>query len=110
MSCYSQMSRFVWIKTTRVLELVITTFKRNVRTVCICRIIAFQLSINSIKCIGSCLLVIRAENLAKMAKSDAKQKNISAAFKAQEFKAYFYDNGGKMFCQSCDVVVDQVTK
>ena len=36
---------------------------------------------------------------AKKSKSDAKQRNISAAFSAQEFKALFYDSGGKIVLQ-----------
>ena len=47
---------------------------------------------------------------AKKPKNHAKQGNIFAAFLFQEFKAYFYDSGAKMFCKSYNVVVDQVTK
>ena len=43
-------------------------------------------------------------------KSDAEQGNISAAFRAQDFKSYFYDSDGKMFCKSCNVVVEHTRK
>ena len=52
----------------------------------------------------------KSQSHTKKPKSDAKQGNISAAFRVQEFKAYFYDSVGKMFCKSCNVVVDHTRK
>ena len=49
-------------------------------------------------------------SLAKKPKSDTKQGDISAAFRTLEFKAYFYDSGRKMFCKSCNVVMDHIRK
>ena len=47
---------------------------------------------------------------SKKMKKDAKQGNISAAFRAQEFKTHFYESGGKLFCKTCNVVVDHTRK
>ena len=41
----------------------------------------------------------------------AKQGNVSAAQRAREYASgKFYESGGKLFCRSCNVVVDHVRK
>ena len=40
----------------------------------------------------------------------AKQGDISAAWRAQEFGSHFYESGGKLFCKPCNTVVDYARK
>ena len=49
-------------------------------------------------------------NPSKKPKPSAKQGDVSAAFRAQEFGRNFYDSGGKMFCKPCNTVVDHTRK
>ena len=35
---------------------------------------------------------------------------ISASFRAQEFGEFFYESGGKLFCKSCNLVIDHHQK
>ena len=46
----------------------------------------------------------------KKPKSCAKQGDVSAAYRAQEFDSNFYESGGKLFCKPCNVVVNHVRK
>ena len=46
----------------------------------------------------------------KKPKVSSKQGVISASFRAQEFGVYFYENGGKLFCKSCNLVIDHHRK
>ena len=43
---------------------------------------------------------------SKKPKPCAKQGDVSAAYRAQEFGSHFYESGGKLFCRPCNVVVD----
>ena len=47
---------------------------------------------------------------SKKPKPCAKQGDVSAAYRAQEFGSHFYESGGKLFCRPCNVVVDHVRK
>ena len=49
-------------------------------------------------------------NPSKKPKPSAKQGDVSAAFRAQEFGRNFYVSGGKMFCKPCNTVVDHTRK
>ena len=42
----------------------------------------------------------------KKSKVSSKQSVISASFRAQEFGLSFYESGSKLFCKSCNLVID----
>ena len=46
----------------------------------------------------------------KKPKVSLKQGVISASFRAQQFVVYFYESGGKLFCKSCNLVIDHHRK
>ena len=43
-------------------------------------------------------------------KKDAEQGEISAAFRAQDFKTHYFKSGRKLFCKACNVVVGHTRK
>ena len=46
----------------------------------------------------------------KKPKVSSKQGVISALFRAQKFVVYFYESEGKLFCKSCNLVIDHHRK
>ena len=46
----------------------------------------------------------------KMSNVSSKRGVVSASIRAQEFGVYFYESGGKLFCKSCNLVIDHHRK